>query len=133
MWPNPQEICSSNGNSNWNNNCSKYTRTPAITLSMTRIRTITTSESATARIRAIATSESATATPLTATTKTTAAIVTMMTTLTAIIAKTMTKTITRVVETLSTLTMILVTDPARNQIVIYPDLETLYLQSNLST
>ena len=100
------------------NSNNKYTRTPAITLSTTRIR-------------AIATSESAIAIPATA--KTTTAIVTTMTTERAVIVKTITKTITRVIETLSTLTMIRVTDPARNQIVIHPNLETLYLRSNLST
>ena len=56
-----------------------------------------------------------------------------MTTVTVFIVQTTTKTITRVVETLSTLAMIRVTDPAGNQIVIHPDLKTLYLQSNLST
>ena len=83
--------------------------------------------------RAIATSESAIKAPTTA--KTTTAIVTMMTTVIVIIVKKITKTLvsTRVVEKLSSLTMIWVTDPARNQTVIHPDLETLYLRSNLST
>ena len=105
-------ISNDDRSSNRNN---KYTRTPAITLSATRIRMI-------------ATLESATTTPATATTETTAT-----TTVTAgvIIVKTITK--ARVVEALSTLTMILVTDPARNQILIRPNLEPLYLQSNLST
>ena len=96
--------CSSIGNN-------KYTRTPAITLSTTRTRVI-------------ATPESATTTPATATTETTTTTVTTA----VIVVKTTTK--TRVVETLSTLTM---TDPARNQILIHPNLEPLYLQSNLST
>ena len=111
-------ISNEDRSSNGNNNNNKYTRTPAITLSTTRIR-------------AIATSESAITTPATA--KTTTAIVTTMTTVTVVIVKTITKTITRVVETLSTFTMIRVTDPARNQIVIHLNLETLYLRSKSST
>ena len=106
----------SNVNRSSNGNNKKYTRTPAITLSTTRIWVI-------------ATSESEITTP--STTKTTTAIVTTMTTI--FILKSITKTITRVVEMLSTLRMIWVTDHATNEIVIHPDLETLYLRSNLST
>ena len=108
-------ISNDNRSSSGNNN-KKYTRTPAITLSTTRIW-------------AIATSESEIATP--STTKTTTAIVTTMTTI--FVLKSITKTITRVVEMLSTLPMIWVTDHATNEIVIHPDLETLYLRSNLTT
>ena len=102
----------SNVNRSSNGNNKKYTRTPAITLSTTRIWVI-------------ATSESEITTP--STTKTTTAIVTTMTTI--FILKSITKTITRVVEMLSTLPMIWVTDHATNEIVIHPDLETLYLRS----
>ena len=113
-----QDNISKDNRSNNGNNNKKYTRTPAITLSTTRIW-------------AIATSESEITTP--STTKTTTAIVTTMTTMTVFILKSITKTITRVAEMLSTLPMIWVTDHATNEIVIHPDLETLYLWSNLST